>query len=372
LLGPRHRVTLLCLTRGNVPESARREVASFCERVVTLPLGPGPVARGLLRGVVSDLPLQVAVHVTSAMQRTIRDALRRDAYDLVHAQLVRMAPYVEENLGVPRVLDLIDALSLNMSRRQLHDRGFSRWAARLESTRLTRYERRVCRIVDRAVVSSRVDSQAIGSFPNLATVTNGVDLREFPFVRDGREPRVVVCSGNMGYFPNRDGVTWFARSILPLIRRALPDTRFLVVGARPARAIRRLARADPRLTVSGFVERVHPHLAQAGLAVAPIRTGSGQQLKVLEALASGTPVVATSLAVSGLDASHDEHLLVADAPESFAHHAVRLLTDPGLAHRLALNGRRLVEERYTWERSVAELENVYRAAAREGTAEPPR
>jgi hypothetical protein len=96
--------------------------------------------------------------------------------------------------------------------------------------------------------------------------------------------------------------------------------------------------------------------------VVPIRVGAGQQFKVLEAMASGTPVVATSVAADGLDAVGGEHLLVADEPQVFAEHALRLLGDQSLADRLARSARRLVEEKYTWERSVADLEEVYRLA----------
>jgi glycosyltransferase involved in cell wall biosynthesis len=150
------------------------------------------------------------------------------------------------------------------------------------------------------------------------------------------------------------------------VRRAVPEVTLRIVGARPHRTVRRLAVVDPAvIVVSGFVDRMHSHLRRAGIAVAPQHAGSGQALKVLEAMASGTPVVATPVAAAGVGARHDEHLLVAEGPQAFADQTVRLLRDAALADRLAASARRLVETRHTWEHSIDALEAVYRSAMEE-------
>jgi sugar transferase (PEP-CTERM/EpsH1 system associated) len=359
-LGRKHRVTLLCFSNGPPAASGVPALAECCERVVTVPLGPAAMARGLLRRLFSDVPLQAALYETAAM----REALRRLAgagCDLVHVQLARMGPFLDE-CGGPRVIDFVDALSLNMRRRARQDHPLARWLFRLEARRLQRYERRLCRIADRAVVASERDRGEIGAFPNLSVVTNAVEVSRFPFSREGREPHTLAFTGNMGYFPNADAVVWFARHVLPRIREALPAARFQVVGARPTREVRRLAAPGGPIEVVGYVEDIGAFLRRAAVSVAPIRVGAGQQFKVLEAMASGTPVVATSVAADGLDAAAGEHLLLADDAGAFAERTLDLLRDRALADRVAGSARRLVEARYTWERSVADLEEVYRLA----------
>jgi glycosyltransferase involved in cell wall biosynthesis len=116
------------------------------------------------------------------------------------------------------------------------------------------------------------------------------------------------------------------------------------------------------VSVLGFVEELGPHLRSATVAVAPMRAGAGQQLKVLEAMASGAPVVATSAVAAALEASPGDGLLVAETPEAFAGTVVALVRDPGRARSLAARGRRFVESRYTWERSTALLEEQHEAA----------
>lgn len=319
------------------------------------------MAVAVLRGGMSRVPLQAALYESRRMRQAIAEARRVDPYDVAHVQLARMAPYLDDIRPIPHVVDLVDALSLNMERRARHDRGLWRWVARLEGQRLARYERAVCDSADQALVGSPMDRESLGSPPKLAVVTSGVDLAEFSYRRAGREPDTVIFSGNMGYFPNVQAALWLGRTILPAIGRAIPGVRLRIVGARPDRRILSLARHDPRITVEDHVETVSSHLRRAAVAVAPMQAGSGQQLKVLEAMASGTPVVATTLAASGIEARRGEHLLVADEPDAFAAHVIRLLRDPALAGDLAEGARRLVEDRYTWERSVAEIEHIYRA-----------
>ena len=185
-----------------------------------------------------------------------------------------------------------------------------------------------------------------------------------------REPATIVFTGNMGYFPNVNAAVWFAREVLPRVREVRPEARFLIVGTRPARAVRDLAK-DPAVVVTGRVEDVGPYLRRATLAVAPMRSGSGQQFKILEAMASGAPVVATAAEAEQVGAEPGRELLVADEAAAFAAAVVALLNDPARARGLAERARRLVEERFTWRRSVDALEAVYREALLErspGTA----
>jgi len=370
LLGPRHRITLVSFGDHAQPPASLDAVSKLCEQVVIVPPSRVAMGRSLVRGLFSRRPVQVALHDAPAMRQAVAAALDRGPWDVVHVQLVRMAPYLPAGGRAARVVDLVDALSVNMAQRFRHDQGPARWLARLESARLSRYEREVCRAVDRALVASPADREAIGPFPSLATIHNGVDVDEFAFERTGRAPAAMILSGNMGYFPNVHAVRWFARLVLPRVRRAVPGAELRVVGARPHRALRRLAARDPAVVVAGPVERMPPHLHQAAIAVAPLHAGSGQALKVLEAMACGTPVVATPLVAAGIGARDEEHLLVAEGAEPFAGQVVRLLRDAALAERLAASARRFVEARYTWEHSAAALEMVYRSVVRGSGLDP--
>ncbi|MGO9453012.1 MAG: glycosyltransferase [Candidatus Binataceae bacterium] len=299
------------------------------------------------------------------MRRVIARLLSERRHDLIHVQLSRMAGLLEGATPIPRVIDFVDALSLNLRRRAAHDRLPLNLVARAEASRLLRYEREVCRTWDRAMVVSAVDRAAIGDFPNLGVNPSGVDLEAFPYRNEGREPSTIVFSGNLGYFSNVDAISWFAREIFPRIVREAPNAKLLIVGARPSRKVTALANLDPRIRIIGMVDLLQPYLQRCTVAIAPMRAGSGQLFKILEAMASGAPLVATSRAAEAIEAESGRHLFVADDAESFARAALRLIHEPALGASIAQEARRLVESHYRWESSVAELEESYRLATKQ-------
>ena len=361
LLAPRHRTTLVSFRDAPVPPEGLAAVSAFCERVVTVPLGRAAMGLGLARGALSPHPFQVSLYAHPRMADGLRGLATGETFDLAHAQLARMAPYLE-GLPFARFVDLVDALSLSTRRRSLQHRGPLRWLTAIEAERLLRYERRLCASVEGASVVSTVDRDAIGAGERLGVVSNGVDLAGLPFEREGRDPTTIVLTGNMGYFSNVNAACWFAGRVHPLVRRTIPEARFHVIGARPAARVRRLARTDPSVSVLGFVDDLRSHLRAATVAVAPMQAGAGQQFKVLEAMASGTPVVATPVVADALEADDDDGLLVAGTPEAFAEAVIAIIRDPARADRLAAQARRFVESRYTWERSTEHLEHLHEAA----------
>jgi glycosyltransferase involved in cell wall biosynthesis len=151
----------------------------------------------------------------------------------------------------------------------------------------------------------------------------------------------------MGYDPNADAVKWFMRDVMPAILRQHPPARFAIVGKEAGPAVQALH--DGRhCIVHGGVPDVTPFYAGAGLVVVPIRLGAGTRLKVLEALMLGKPIVATTMAIEGIDLKPGVHVEIADTPEEFARTCVALLQDEPRRRRLAEAGRQRVIELYQW------------------------
>jgi glycosyltransferase involved in cell wall biosynthesis len=272
-----------------------------------------------------------------------------------------MAPFMENVKNLPRVIDLIDALSINMQRRYHVDRVPVKWFAYWEWRRLMRYERKICEDYDQVTVVSATDRDAIEGGDNVHINPNGVDLASCARVATKREQNALIFTGNMGYFPNVDAVCYFVREVFPIIKGTIPAVRLYIVGANPSSSVLGLAR-DPAVEVRGHVPDMVMHLTRAEVAICPMRAGSGMQFKVIEAMAAGTPVVATPFGVGGLEVEHEKNILVGGDSSEFACHVVRLLRDKTLRDYLAGNAIRMVRERYTWESVVASLEEVYEKA----------
>jgi sugar transferase (PEP-CTERM/EpsH1 system associated) len=367
-LSRRHAITLLTFAAGNEPgDPVSEELRRRCERIVLVAPNPRTRLIRLVRALPGSMPLQAAMNDTQAFRSALSGLLRSGEFDVAHVQLARMGEALPMLEGVPCVLDLVDALSANMMRRAQYDAGPMRLLARIEAARLLPYERALCARAAAVAISSARDRDALGNdLAGLHVVDNGIDPDAFAFSTQARAPDRLVFSGNLGYFPNVDAALWFAHEVLPMLKERHPGIVLDLVGARPAAALRRLAANEAGVRLVGPVTDMASHLRSAAVALAPMRAGSGQQIKILEAMGCGTPVVASSLAAAGLDAVAGRDLLVADAAGDFAAQVSRLLEDSALAAAVAVNARALVERRYTWTHSALAIESLWQAVASDG------
>lgn len=187
-------------------------------------------------------------------------------------------------------------------------------------------------------------AQQIAPTARIAVYPNALPATDMPAVEE--EP-VVVFSGNFEYHPNIDAVAWLMSAVWPEIRRRCPDLRLRLVG-RGESFIRHLLPTGLDVEATGAVEDARAAIARARIVIAPLRSGSGTRIKILEAWAAGRPVVATSLAAEGLKCRDNNNIIIANTPEEFGTSIARLNADPSRRAELAVHGRRLFEEKYTW------------------------
>lgn len=354
-----HRITLLSISDTPVTAEDYAEVAPYCERVEAIHLPRWRAGVNLGTGLVSRLPLQIHYYRMPQVKRRIEEILREGDFDLVHATLIRVAPYVWDIDRPPVVIDMIDSLALSLGTRRGQIGGPKRLAYDLEYRRVREYESAVVGHFPGLIVISENDRKALRS-EKVSVVSNGVDLDRYAYVGpEGREPATLVFAGNMGYDPNEKAMAWFARQVWPSVRAERTDARLQIVGVNPSEAVRALAEPGNGIEVLGRVPDVIAYLEKATVAICPMQTGSGMLNKVLEALSVGPPLVATSVANAGVGAVPGRDLLVADTPGDFAGAVLRLLEDPGERARIARNGRTFVEQTYTWQQHVRRLLEVY-------------
>jgi glycosyltransferase involved in cell wall biosynthesis len=243
-----------------------------------------------------------------------------------------------------------------------------------EARKVRALEKRLWRSVDLCVATSERDARNIHGLSGTDTyvVPNGVDTKAFARPDHKRaKPFHLVFTGVMRHAPNADAARWYIDEIHPRVRREIPEATVAIVGADPPASL--LARADESIHVTGRVDDVRLWLWDAAVAIVPQRSGGGTRLKIVEAFAAEVPVVSTTIGAEGIDAVHDEHLLIGDTAERFAAQIVRLLRDPALGDRLTHNARQLARERYDWSTiGVQLMEAQDRALERFGTAQSDR
>lgn len=311
-------------------------------------------------------PLTLAYYRDAALQAWAEQVLARYAIRRVLVFSSAMAQFIRgpRYRHLHRVIDFVDVDSdkwLQYSRSQSWPWN---WLYRREGRALLRFEQA---IAGEFAASVFVSAQEAKLFRRLAPAAarisfagNGVDTDFFdpalpypnPYPMDAP---VLVFTGAMDYWANVDAVCWFASSVFPAVRQALPTAQFAIVGARPAAAVCRLQQW-PGVQVIGAVPDVRPYLAHARAAVAPLRIARGIQNKVLEAMAMAKPVVVTAAAADGILPCPPLEGWLANEPAALAVAAVRLLQH-GDTERAA-QARLWTLQYYHWRQNLGRIEQL--------------
>jgi glycosyltransferase involved in cell wall biosynthesis len=372
-LAQRHTVTLVSFVRSEAEEAAARALEGLCQDVYTVPIrrSRGRDVAYLLASLASPQPFLMLRDESRAMRRLVADLAAREPFDVVHADQLNMMRFALAT-RLPVVLDAHNAVWTIFRRLAQQERGLKRLLLELDWRKLKRYEGSLCRASAAVMAVSAEDHAALlaaGAREPIVDIPIAVDVAGIAPVARHPDACGVLSMATMYWPPNIDGVLWFAREVLPHIRRSAPDAPFYVVGARPPVEVRALG-DDPAIQVTGYVDDPRPYLESSAVMVVPLRAGGGMRVKILEALARGIPIVSTTIGAEGIDVVDGEHLLIADEPAAFAEAVVRLLHDRALADRLAQAGRRHALARYDWRAVCPAIEQVYDRAIGRPAAQP--
>jgi glycosyltransferase involved in cell wall biosynthesis len=386
-LAQQHEVTVIALggSAHELSDARHLQDEGISVQVILEPRWR-PYLRVLGRGVAGSgqHPLQVTFAAAPGLRAAVVSELRARRYDLVHVEHVRALSAIPSHLPVPVVWDAVDCVSLLFEEAaRFSATPLVRAIGQIECRRLRAYERYHIGRFRHVLVTSERDRQAlldlIGSESaadaaradsQVVVLPHGIDRQDLREGEGARQPGTLIFSGKMDFHANVAGARMLAERILPLIWRQRPEVRLTIAGSNPPSVVQRLAR-DPRITVTGYVPDLRPYIAHAWVAISPLPYAVGIQNKVLEAMALGTPVVASPSAASGLQAVPDRDLLVAGTPDAFAAAVLRVLDEPAVWQRLSERGLAYVASFHNWETIIGRLTTVYaRAVAARPAAAP--
>lgn len=351
-IAARHEVDLFTLTDRADDLVHQSALAPYCQRIMVSKLNPRLSRLRALPFLLTRSPLTVPYFYSDELQREIRSAISQRSYDRIFVFCSAMAQYVDLAGGIPVVLDLVDVDSDKWA--QYADSASFPFSAiyKREAHRLQDYERHISEKAACVLVTTAREARLVRQIAPAArvhVVPIGIDSKHFNEAADRPVASfpTIVFVGEMSYYPNEQAVLYFTRQVLPLISDCVPGVRFLIVGRNPSSKVRKLQEIKG-VEVTGSVPDVQPYLAQAQVSVAPFKIAAGLQTKILEALASGLPVVATPIALQGLLPSVADVINAGQSPEEMAKQIVFLLRDPQLARRVGLEGQRRVAAEYGW------------------------
>lgn len=362
-LARRHEVHLISFGESPYDPASAEALRRICASVEIVQRWMPAGAVSALGALVTGRPLSIAVYASAALRAAVAARVRATPPDAVLVYTAAMAPYAE-GLEVPRLLDFVDVDSEKWRVYGERMRPPMSFVYAMEGARLAAFEAEIARDFEHSILISEAEARLLAARApgiHVSVIPNGVDLEYFHPAGQGGDatsprPRAVFV-GMMDYYPNCDAVAFFAKDVLPLVRRDVPDFEFHIVGRRPTAAVRVLAR-EPGVSVLGGVPDVRPHLAAALLSVAPFRIARGIQNKVLEAMASAVPVIGTPLAFQAIDAGEADGIRTAQDPSALARLVVEMARNPSLRAERGAAARTYVERHHRWEDIGAAIERT--------------
>ncbi len=364
-----HDVELFTLSRNGRDAAALADVRRYCASVTVEPL---PSWRPWLNGLqtLADRdPFQVTASRHPVFAEKVRTAAAGGVADVAHIEHPAAACFAPMVSPLPTVYDAVGSFGqLAHDTRRCGPRSADRWGAAIELRRTRAFEREMLYRFERVLVSSPIDGSRLrdaaataAAASRLVIVPSPVDLDYFRPGDGAREPATLLFLGTMSFHANVAAVRRLVVHIMPRVWQERPDVRVLIVGRGPGREVRAFAR-DSRIAVTGYVDDIRVFLARATMAVCPAIYGVGTHHMVLEAMASGVPVLASHRAVEALDAEPGVHLAVADSAEDFAAGILHLLDAPADRRTLASRGRAYVAAHHQGPLLGRTLERAYHEA----------
>lgn len=360
-----HHITLLSFGDS---DASQTPLTDICEYIHVLPT-PSRTKSERIKTLIMTSQADIQTRFYSPeFEQKLLSLLHEQNYDLVQFEAIESAcylPIVREKF--PDIKICFDTFNAEADLQRVIYEIDRQEAKRLpqavyswiQSWRIEQYEGDLCKASDLVIAVSQEDQTILSKYRNddkTAIMPSGIFVDDYaiPDKEIELSENAVVFTGKMDYRPNVDAMLWFADSILPKI----PEANLMIVGQKPHPRIQHLPERD-NISLTGWVDTVPPYLHASDVYIAPLRMGSGTRLKILEAMATGCAIVATSIGAAGLSDEAKSTMVIADTETEFAEAIRQLLNDPGKRQELGECAKKMVKAQYDWAVLIPRLLNAY-------------
>ncbi|MCW8886628.1 MAG: TIGR03087 family PEP-CTERM/XrtA system glycosyltransferase [Motiliproteus sp.] len=375
-LSTKYRIHLGCFVDDPDDLKYLGELKNWCADIKYIVLSKKVALLKSLSAFPTRAPLSVPYYYDQALANWVSNTIEQRSINRVFTFSSSMAQYIDkaEYEGMQRIIDFVDVDSDKW--RQYADKKSwpMSWVYSREYRQLKKYEEQIAKNFDASILVSNDEAALFKSqisselHPKVHSVQNGVDLDFFDpssstIGADNTSdlpPNTVVFTGAMDYWANVDAVKWFADEVWPHVIKRIPDCKFYIVGGNPTKEVKDLGH-HKGIHVTGRVHDIRPYLAQSTVSIAPLQIARGIQNKVLEAMAMAKPIVATSLAMEGIQGFPPSSTIVEDIPEKFADALVNLIINSNLED-IGQTNREWVIEKYSWNSALTPLSAIFESS----------
>lgn len=363
-LANKHQVTLFALIKEDSEKTYISELEKYCTKVQVFKRSKKPFTlSNILKTAFSSYPFLVIRNYVPQVKDAVIDELEKSKYDVIHAETFYMMPHLPETkIPILLVEQTIEYLGYESYAERTPK--FVQPLLNIDINKIKKWEKFFWQFCDQLVVMSEEDkgfiATEVGSKQKIEVVENGVDTQWFA-QKKRHEPvePTLLSVGTFKWLPNIEAVTFLVEKVWPLVRPNITGVKLWIVGAAPTKQIFDFATKDSSITVTGNIPDIRDAFTSSHALVAPVFSGKGTRYKILESLASGTPVIATETAVEGLGVEHGKHVLISNTAEGLAKLCTQLLSSERLREKLAQNGKKYVTQHFDWKLISQKLDIIY-------------
>ncbi len=365
-LSTKHEITLFALIKEDNERQYIGELEKYCTKVKVFKRSKKPFTpKNILKTAISTFPFLVIRNHVKETIGEVEKELAKEKYDLIHAETFYMMPHIPKT-DIPIILveQTIEYLGYESFAKKLKI-PFIKPFLQVDINKIKKWEKHYWEMCTKLIVMSDDDKtfiqKRISDNNKIEVVSNGVDTEWFS-EKDKELPEepTVLSVGTFKWLPNVEAVEFLVDKVWPKIKDKLSNTKLWIVGNAPTKEVIAYQHKDTSITVTGGIPDIRDAFNGAHVLVAPVFSGKGTRYKILEAMASRTPIVATSTAVEGLGVKHKEHVLVADSATGMADLTVELLNNTKLQEKLATNSYKYVTQNYDWQSISEKLDTIYK------------
>lgn len=365
-LANKHEVTLFALIKEESERQYIPELEKYCKKVRVFKRSRKPFTlRNIIKTGFSSFPFLVIRNFTAETKQAVQSELSREKYDLIHAETFYMMPNIPVT-SIPIILveQTIEYLGYESFAKKIFF-PLLKPLLQVDIAKIRKWEEYYWKSCTKLITMSDEDKQFIGNaiydYEKIEVVSNGVDVKWFEEkTKQLPSHPTILFVGTFNWLPNVEAVKFLVHEVWPKVKRQLPNARLWIVGNAPTAEIFKFQEKDTSITVTGGIPDIRDAFNGAHVLLAPVFSGKGTRYKILEAMASETPIVATSTAVEGLGVEHGVHVMVGDSARDMAKETVKLLQDKQLQQKLARKGKTYVIEHYDWKNISQKLDGIYK------------
>ncbi len=367
-LAKEHDITLFSLIKDDSEKKYIPELQKYCKKVTVFNRPKKPwTMRNILLSVFGPFPLLVVRNWSSRERRAISEELAKEKYDLIHAETFYVMPHLSKT-NVPTILVEQTIWHKVYKHHVLKEIPIiARPFFMLDILKVKFWEKYYWKKADRLVAVSLDDKeQMLKLIPKTGVdvIPNGVDFNYYgaKTLKKMSPPRILYGVTNFEWLQNQEATEILIKDVWPKIKSNFPKAKIWIVGRKMPDWLKKQSRKDKRIEITENIPYARDAYKAANIMVAPIKGAGGTRLKILEAMASGLPVVTTKIGVAGLNVKSGKHALVADTSEGLAKKATMLLKDPDYAERIGKAGQAHVKKYFDWKSVVKLHDPIYKKA----------